>query len=104
MTSSWDQSSLTLYRAGEFFRIDTAHDELDAQAVERFAPRGRHLHAVRRGGDRRRSTTARPTPRSSSVRRRSRRWPRSRERGETMPQKSTYFFPKLTSGLLLHPL
>ena len=22
-------------------------------------------------------------------------------RGETMPQKSTYFFPKLTSGLLL---
>jgi uncharacterized protein (DUF1015 family) len=21
-----------------------------------------------------------------------------------MPQKSTYFFPKLTSGLLLHPL
>ena len=26
------------------------------------------------------------------------------ERGETMPQKSTYFFPKLTSGLLLFPL
>jgi uncharacterized protein (DUF1015 family) len=26
------------------------------------------------------------------------------ERGETMPQKSTYFFPKLTSGLLFHPL
>ena len=25
-------------------------------------------------------------------------------RGETMPQKSTYFFPKLTSGLLFHPL
>jgi len=25
-------------------------------------------------------------------------------RGETMPQKSTFFFPKLTSGLLLHPL
>ncbi len=25
-------------------------------------------------------------------------------RGETMPQKSTYFYPKLTSGLLLHPV
>jgi uncharacterized protein (DUF1015 family) len=24
--------------------------------------------------------------------------------GRTMPQKSTYFFPKLTSGLLLLPL
>jgi uncharacterized protein (DUF1015 family) len=23
--------------------------------------------------------------------------------GETMPQKSTYFFPKLTSGLLFSP-
>jgi uncharacterized protein (DUF1015 family) len=26
------------------------------------------------------------------------------ERGETMPQKSTYFYPKLPSGLLFHPL
>ena len=26
------------------------------------------------------------------------------ERGETMPQKSTFFYPKLTSGLLLFPL
>jgi uncharacterized protein (DUF1015 family) len=26
------------------------------------------------------------------------------KRGETMPQKSTYFFPKLLSGLLFHPL
>jgi uncharacterized protein (DUF1015 family) len=25
-------------------------------------------------------------------------------RGETMPQKSTFFYPKLTSGLLLFPL
>jgi uncharacterized protein (DUF1015 family) len=25
-------------------------------------------------------------------------------RGEVMPQKSTYFYPKLTSGLLFHPL
>ena len=26
------------------------------------------------------------------------------QRGETMPQKSTYFYPKLLSGLLFHPL
>jgi uncharacterized protein (DUF1015 family) len=26
------------------------------------------------------------------------------QRGETMPQKSTYFYPKLVSGLLFHPL
>jgi uncharacterized protein (DUF1015 family) len=26
------------------------------------------------------------------------------ERGETMPQKSTYFYPKLVSGLLFHPV
>ena len=26
------------------------------------------------------------------------------ERGETMPQKSTFFYPKLTSGLLLFPV
>jgi uncharacterized protein (DUF1015 family) len=26
------------------------------------------------------------------------------KQGETMPQKSTYFFPKLVSGLLFHPL
>src|SRR5207302_7508316 len=25
-------------------------------------------------------------------------------RGETMPQKSTYFYPKLVTGLLFHPL
>jgi uncharacterized protein (DUF1015 family) len=24
--------------------------------------------------------------------------------GETMPQKSTYFFPKLLDGLVFHPL
>jgi uncharacterized protein (DUF1015 family) len=25
-------------------------------------------------------------------------------RGEVMPQKSTFFYPKLTSGLLLYPV
>ena len=26
------------------------------------------------------------------------------QRGEVMPQKSTFFYPKLTSGLLLFPV
>ena len=26
------------------------------------------------------------------------------EAGETMPQKSTYFFPKLLTGVAFHPL
>jgi uncharacterized protein (DUF1015 family) len=26
------------------------------------------------------------------------------KRGETMPAKSTFFYPKLTSGLLLYPI
>ena len=53
MTSSWDQSSLALYREGNFFRVETDGDELDMQAVERFEPEGVTLHAVRRRGDRR---------------------------------------------------
>ena len=42
--------------------------------------------------------------RSCCARRRSsrcRRWPQA---GETMPPKSTYFYPKLLSGLLFNPL
>ena len=102
-TSSWDQSSLSLYRGGEFFRVDTHHDALDVQAVQRFEPQGvtytpyadEAIAAVDRVAPTRRSSCARP---------RSRRSAEFAERGETMPQKSTYFFPKLTSGLLLFPL
>ena len=58
-------------------------------------------YTARRGGRRRRRGEAeaafllRPTPIETSS---------SARRGETMPQKRTYFYPKLASGLLFHPL
>ena len=67
--------------------------------------RRRLVHAVPPTRRSRRSTAARRTRRSCSARRRRRAGLRRRRgRGETMPQKSTYFYPKLTSGLLFHPL
>ena len=98
-TSSWDQSSLTLYRGGEFFRVDTHHDALDVQAVERFEPQGvtytpyaeEAIAAVDAGEADAAFLVRAPTIAQVAE---------FAERGETMPQKSTYFFPKLTSGLL----
>ena len=102
-TSSWDPTSLTLYRGGEFFRVDTHHDALDVQAVERFEPQGvtytpyveEAVAAVDRGEADTAFLVRAPTIAQVAE---------FAERGETMPQKSTYFFPKLTSGLLLFPL
>ena len=102
-TSSWDQSSLSLYRAGSYFRIDTLHDTLDTKAVERFQPQGvtytpyadRAIAAVDEGEADAAFLVRAPTIAQVAE---------FAARGETMPQKSTYFFPKLTSGLLLYPL
>jgi uncharacterized protein (DUF1015 family) len=102
-TSSWDQSSLTLYRGGEFFRVDTHHDTLDTRAVERFQPQGvtytpyadQAIAAVDRGEADSAFLVRAPTIAQVAE---------FAARGETMPQKSTYFFPKLTSGLLVFPL
>src|SRR5262249_23234307 len=102
-TSSWDQSSLSLYRGGSFFRIDTHHDLLDTQAVERFEPVGvTYTPYADRAGAAGDEGEAGPAflvraPTIAQV-------AEFAARGETMPQKSTYFFPKLTSGLLLYPL
>ena len=71
---------VVLYRDGGYELLDG--DGLDAEIVER--------------GDAEAAFLLRPT-RIEDV------WAVAR-RGETMPQKSTYFFPKLTSGLLFHPL
>jgi hypothetical protein len=103
MTSSWDQSTLALYREGHFFRIDTDGDELDTQAVERFEPTGvtytpypdEAMSAVEDGLADSAFLVRAPTIAQVAA---------FAARGETMPQKSTYFYPKLTSGLLLHPL
>ena len=77
-------------------------DGLDVEIVERIAPdvtytpqRADAVATVDRG-DAEAAFLLRPT-RIEDV------WAVAR-RGETMPQKSTYFYPKLTSGLLFHPL
>jgi len=92
---------VVLYRNGAYELL--ASDELDVDLVERLAPEGvsytpRREDAVATvdRGEAEAAFLLRPT-RIEDV------WAVAR-RGETMPQKSTYFFPKLTSGLLFHPL
>jgi uncharacterized protein (DUF1015 family) len=92
---------VVLYRNGRYELLDS--DELDVDVVERIAPQGvtytpRREEAVATvdRGEAEAAFLLRPT-RIEDV------WAVAR-RGETMPQKSTYFFPKLTSGLLFHPL
>jgi uncharacterized protein (DUF1015 family) len=101
MTSTWDPSALALYRMGNFFRVDS-DDELDAREVERYGsdfdytPNAQEaIDAVDSGLVEAAFLVRAPTV--EQVR-------EFAERGETMPQKSTFFYPKLTSGLLLHPL
>jgi uncharacterized protein (DUF1015 family) len=93
--------ALTVYRDGKYEEIQA--DGLDPEVVERFAPEGvsytayadEAVAAVDRG-DAEAAFLLRPT-KIADV------WDVAR-RGEVMPQKSTFFYPKLTSGLLLFPL
>jgi hypothetical protein len=92
---------VVLYRDGRYELL--AGDGLDVDIVERIAPRGVTYTAQRKDavatvdrGEAEAAFLLRPT-RLEDV------WEVAR-RGDTMPQKSTYFFPKLTSGLLFHPL
>ena len=92
---------VVLYRDGEYELLEG--DGLDVEIVERNAPLGvsytpQRAEAVATvdRGEAEAAFLLRPT-RIEDV------WAVAR-RGETMPQKSTYFFPKLTSGLLFHPL
>jgi uncharacterized protein (DUF1015 family) len=96
-----DLPGVVLYRAGAYELLDG--DGLDVEIVERLAPEGvtytpRRDEAVATvdRGEAEAAFLLRPT-RIDDV------WAVAR-RGETMPQKSTYFYPKLTSGLLFHPL
>jgi uncharacterized protein (DUF1015 family) len=90
-----------LYRAGHY-ELLTA-DVSDPEVVERAAPSGvtytpqreEAVAAVDRGGAEA-AFLLRPT-RIEDV------WEVAR-RGDVMPQKSTFFYPKLTSGLLMLPL
>ena len=92
---------VVLYRDGRYELLES--DALDVEVVDRLAPQGvtytpRRDEAVATvdRGEAEAAFLLRPT-RIDDV------WAVAR-RGETMPQKSTYFFPKLTSGLLFHPL
>jgi uncharacterized protein (DUF1015 family) len=92
---------VVLYRAGSYELLDG--DGLDVEIVDRLAPRGvtytpnrtEAVATVDRGAAEA-AFLLRPT-RIEDVFAVAR-------RGDLMPQKSTYFFPKLTSGLLLYPL
>ena len=92
---------VVLYRAGHYELLDG--DGLDVEIVDRLAPEGvtytpnraEAVATVDRGAAEA-AFLLRPT-RIEDVFAVAR-------RGEVMPEKSTYFFPKLTSGLLLYPL
>jgi len=91
-----------LYRAGRY-ELLSGNGFLDPEVVDRFAPSGvtytPHREEAVATVDRGEAEAAfllRPT-RIEDV------WAIAR-RGEVMPQKSTFFYPKLTSGLLLLPL
>ncbi len=90
-----------LYRAGRYELL--TGDGLDPEVVERAAPGGvtytpsrEEAVATVDRGDAEAAFLLRPT-RIEDV------WEVAR-RGDVMPQKSTFFYPKLTSGLLMLPL
>ena len=96
-----DLPGVVLYRNGRYELL--SGEGLDVEIVERIAPEGVTYTPQRADavatvdrGDAEAAFLLRPT-RIEDV------WAVAR-RGETMPQKSTYFYPKLTSGLLFHPL
>jgi uncharacterized protein (DUF1015 family) len=92
---------VVLYRAGRYELLEG--EGLDVEVVEAAAPQGVTYTALRDDavaavdrGDAEGAFLLRPT-RIEDV------FTRARE-GRVMPQKTTYFYPKLTSGLLLQPL
>jgi len=101
MTSNWDRDALALYQRGNFFRVES-DDELDAREVDRYGSEFEYtpsaqeaIDAVDSGLYEAAFLVRAPTVAQVAE---------FAKRGETMPQKSTFFYPKLTSGLLLFPL
>ena len=93
---------ITLYRAGTYTRVAT-DDDFGPRVVESFAPDGvsytPSAEAAVAAVDRGEAAAAfllQPVTVEQVA--------RFAQAGETMPQKSTFFFPKLTSGLLFHPV
>ena len=96
-----DLPGLVLYRRGRYELLEG--EGPDPELVDRLAPQGvtytpsaaEAVAAVDRG-EAEAAFLLRPTPIEDV-------WAVAR-RGDVMPQKSTFFYPKLTSGLLLLPL
>jgi len=101
---SFDRSHAAVYSGGGARLVEGEPGELDVELVERLvgheglAYTADPADAVARvdAGDADGAFLLRAT-RIEDVFERAR-------RGEVMPQKTTYFFPKLTSGLLFHPV
>ena len=93
---------VTLYRDGTFTRVAT-EDDFGPRVVESLAPEGVSYTAYADEAiatvDRGEAAAAfllQPVTVDQVA--------RFALAGETMPQKSTFFFPKLTSGLLFYPV
>jgi uncharacterized protein (DUF1015 family) len=93
---------VVLYRGGRYVRI-AGKDDFGPHVVESFAPEGVSytasasdaIAAVDRG-EAEAAFLLEPVTVEQVA--------RFAKAGETMPQKSTFFYPKLTSGLLFHPV
>ena len=95
-------AGVTLYRDGRYLRVAT-DDDFGPRVVESFAPEGvtytAYANEAIAAGDRGDAVAAfllQPVTVEQVA--------RFAGAGEVMPQKSTFFYPKLTSGLLLHPI
>jgi uncharacterized protein (DUF1015 family) len=102
MTSTWDMDDLAMYTEGNFHRIET-DDELDAREVATYDLEGVSytpdaMAAVQVVDDLQAAYAflLRPPTVGQVL--------EFAERGEAMPAKSTFFSPKLASGLLLLPV
>jgi uncharacterized protein (DUF1015 family) len=93
---------VTLYRGGRYLRVET-DDDFGPRVVDALRPEGvtytadaaAAVAAVDRG-DAEAAFLLEPVTVEQVA--------RFAHAGETMPQKSTFFYPKLTSGLVLYPL
>jgi uncharacterized protein (DUF1015 family) len=93
---------VTLYREGRYLRV-RSDDDFGPRVVESFAPEGvsytayadEAIAAVDRG-DAEAAFLLQPVTTEQVA--------AFASAGDVMPPKSTFFFPKLTSGLLFHPV
>jgi uncharacterized protein (DUF1015 family) len=93
---------VTLYRGGRYLRVRT-DDDFGPRVVESFQPEGvgytpsaAEAVATVDRGEAAAAFLLEPVTVEQVA--------RFAHAGETMPQKSTFFYPKLTSGLLFHPI